>query len=254
MKRQKILNTDYDNSKIVKQYSSYPIIHRVVGKPQFLKFIGDVSQKHILDFGCGSGHITFELERRGAHCIGVDPSSLFIAQAKKNYLNLDFRKIERSKLNGLGSNQFDKVVLSMVLPAIGNKQEFKTLFREIGRVLKTNGELVLSTTHPLMLQNLKDSFRRVIRPATMNYFSTGAKFQTKVMLQDKTFITFTDSQWTLEDISNELIANNFVIVAIKEPKPSKNKYWHLLKNVLNTPYYIFIKAKKMNARTGRNTT
>jgi hypothetical protein len=71
------------------------------------------------------------------------------------------------------------------------------------------------------------------------------------MLPDKTFMTFTNSQWTLEDISDELIANNFVIVGIKEPKISKSKYWNLLKDILDTPFYIFLKAKKMSSRSDR---
>jgi 2-polyprenyl-3-methyl-5-hydroxy-6-metoxy-1,4-benzoquinol methylase len=237
--------TNFSDPKIVRKYGVYPLIHQVVSKPALLKFIGDVKGHRVLDFGCGNGHITHALTQRGALCIGVDPSHTFILAARSDYPNLDFRQIRRSSLEGFKRAQFDKVILSLVLPGLNSKREFKALFQEASKVLKNGGELVLSTLHPLMIRNFKDAFRTVTIPASMNYFSTGAKFKNTVRLIDNTFMSFTNIHWTLEDISNELNINGLVITGIKEPKLPKSKYQSVLKNALHTPYVICIKAKKL---------
>jgi ubiquinone/menaquinone biosynthesis C-methylase UbiE len=201
MKKGKRSITNYNDINIVEQYTAYPLIHKVVSKPQFLKFIGNVDNQRVLDFGSGSGHITYELDRRGAKCIGVEPSRLFVKVAQKKYPNLDFRLIRRSKLDQFKANYFDKVIMSIVLPSLNSKQELKTAFKEVGRVLKKNGEFVFSALHPLMVRSFKDDFREVIIPAHMNYFSTGAKFKNDVMLPDSTFMTFTNIHWTLKTLA-----------------------------------------------------
>ncbi len=240
--------TNYEDGHIVKQYGIYPLIHQVVGKPELLKFIGNVKEQKILDFGCGNGHITFALHRRGANCIGVDPSKKFIAEAQAKYPALDFRLIPRSKLQGLKTGAFDKVISCLVLPSLDGKRDFQMLFRESARVLKVGGELIISALHPLMVRNMQDKIRKVRMPNTMNYFSSGEKFENDLMVTEDTYMTFINSQWTLEDISKELSANNFTITAIKEPKMSKNKHWDLLEDSLRTPYHIFFKATKLKAR------
>lgn len=40
---------------------------------------------HILDVGCGTGQLTAELHRMGNNVIGIDPSSVSVEIAKKNY-------------------------------------------------------------------------------------------------------------------------------------------------------------------------
>jgi ubiquinone/menaquinone biosynthesis C-methylase UbiE len=237
--------TNYSDSRIVQQYGVYPLIHKVVTKPEFLKFIGDVTNRRILDFGCGNGHIAFELSRRGAKCIGVDPSARFIEEAHKKYPKLDFRLIRKSRLDGLKSNFFDKVIMSLVLPSLSTKREFRLLFQEASRVLKLNGELVFSALHPLMVRNFKDSFREVKIPASMNYFSSGAKFKNTALLTDDTFMTFTNTHWTLEDISHELTLNGLAIVGIKEAAMPKSKHHEVLANAMHTPYVICFKAKRL---------
>ena len=251
MKKLERSTTNFNDANVVEQYTVYPLIHKVVSKPQLIKFIGAVANQRVLDFGCGTGHITFELSRRGAICVGVDPSRRFIEAAQTFYPNLDFRLIRRSRLEGFRQRSFDKVIMSLVLPNVETKQEFKMLFREASRVLKPQGELIFSTLHPLMVRNLKDSFREVMIPTKMNYFSTGAKFRNTALLTDNTFITFTNTHWNLEDISSELAANDLVIVAIKEPKMSNNRSWSVLENSLHTPYVICFKARKIAKSANR---
>lgn len=47
--------------------------------------------EHILDLGCGTGHLTAEIARTGAHVIGIDSSAEMIEQARSTYPDIDFR-------------------------------------------------------------------------------------------------------------------------------------------------------------------
>jgi SAM-dependent methyltransferase len=47
--------------------------------------------ERILDFGCGTGHLTKEIERAGADVVGIDSSPDMVAQARGNYPDLDFQ-------------------------------------------------------------------------------------------------------------------------------------------------------------------
>ncbi len=54
--------------------------------------------EHILDLGCGTGHLTQEIAERGATVLGIDSSPEMIAQARQNYPKLRFRPRRRDLL------------------------------------------------------------------------------------------------------------------------------------------------------------
>ena len=46
--------------------------------------------EHILDIGCGTGHLTAEIAHAGAIVLGVDSSAAMIAKARENFPLLSF--------------------------------------------------------------------------------------------------------------------------------------------------------------------
>ncbi len=241
-----MVTTDYSSEDTVEKYSVYPLLHKLVGKPKFLDFVGDVENKRVLDLGCGTGHIAHELALRGAHVVAVDLSSRFIEQAQASYSNVDFRILSGANLNGLESASFDKVIMVMVLVNVANIKDFAAIFRECARVLKKGGELLMSTAHPLTVRPFKDALRQVEVTEQTHYFDHEMTVRMRFLLSDMQMIEFTDSHWTLEDISMELERNHFVISQLREPRPENNdqssEYWQYLKDALVTPHYLFIKA------------
>jgi len=105
-----------------------------------------VSNRHVLDFGCGTGYGTALLAEQAATAIGVDLSAEAIAYARDNYQrhNLDFRVIESIERRRLPfkDGQFDTVVSFQVIEHIADTEAYLS---EIARVLKPGGTFVVAT-------------------------------------------------------------------------------------------------------------
>ena len=99
-----------------------------------------------LDFGCGKGVITEKIHtiRPGYRIYGVDISSNALAVAKKRIKNGEFRRIDESQHIPYPDNTFDIVLASDVLEHIYDTQ---TAFRELARVLKPGGTLIITVPY-----------------------------------------------------------------------------------------------------------
>lgn len=237
--------TDFNAPDVVAQYDTYPLIHKALGRTEMLKFIGDVAGKSVLDLGCGTGHLSGELQKFGANCIGVDVSERFIELARNRYPEATFQIANGAEVPFVKSNSIDVAIMSMVILGISTRKEFEGVFAECARVLKHAGELVFSTIHPLNMHRFKDGFRETELPPDWSYFESGSKWKISVMLTDYSWMRFTDAHWSLEDISRALSRAGLFISEIQEPKLDlQNEHFDKLKDELVVPYYIFFRARK----------
>lgn len=117
-----------------------------VNTKAFLAMLPDVSQHCGLDVGCGEGHHSRLIARRCAKLMAIDISSRFIAFNKQQNIcpNLFFRKANCSHLP-FKNNSFDFAVSTM---AFMDMAELDRAFSEIYRVLRPDGFLQFSITHP----------------------------------------------------------------------------------------------------------
>ena len=101
------VTTSFHESSIVDDYSVYPLVHRFIGKPAFIEFIGDVNGKRIIDVGCGNGHMCHSLAQMGGDVVGLDLSAEFISRAKQSYPDLAFHVANGADMSMLPSADFD---------------------------------------------------------------------------------------------------------------------------------------------------
>lgn len=101
---------------------------------------------NFLDFGCGKGTITEKVHLlRPAYSItGVDISQKALTFAKKRIPKATFKIINESQVIPYPDNTFDFVLASDVLEHI---YDTKTAFRELSRILKPNGTLLISVPY-----------------------------------------------------------------------------------------------------------
>ena len=109
-----------------------------------LKMIGNVKNKKVSDWGCGSGIYIKILSKKGANIKGFDISKEMIKIAKKDNPNTDLRV--GSGLNIPFSEKFDIVFPSLALHYLNN---WDRALRGISRVLKNNGYFIFSIINPI---------------------------------------------------------------------------------------------------------
>ena len=114
-----------------------------------LDAVGDVDGLDVLDAGCGEGYMSRLLAERGARALGVDVSDSLIAVRQ----DPRGRRSPRPAVHGRESRRpslrrttrFDVVVCNHVLSDVADPA---AALRELGRVLRPGGRLVVLMLHP----------------------------------------------------------------------------------------------------------
>jgi malonyl-CoA O-methyltransferase len=112
-----------------------------------LDLIGNVRNKRVLDVGCGTGRYCELLAKRGAKVVGIDPSSKMLEFAKRKVTpDCKFElRLGRIENTDLPDSHFDVVVCALT---VGHLLELEPAIKEVSRIIKTKGRLVVSDMHP----------------------------------------------------------------------------------------------------------
>ncbi|EKO3929388.1 class I SAM-dependent methyltransferase [Vibrio metschnikovii] len=98
----------------------------------------------VLDFGCGYGRISNQLQKLGyKDLVGVDSSKEMINRGLTDYPELDLR-YQQDGLLSFSDNYFDAIVVCAVLTCIPVQDSREKVVSELWRVLKPNGVLYLA--------------------------------------------------------------------------------------------------------------
>jgi ubiquinone/menaquinone biosynthesis C-methylase UbiE len=127
---------------------------RLNSDPVLWRLLGDVNARRVLDAGCGTGYLSRQLARRGAHVIGVDVSRRMIevarTRASAQRLSLQLRVDSCSTLASVDDASIDLVVANYVLMDLPSLDEAMHAFR---RVLVPGGAAVVVFSHPCFPQS-----------------------------------------------------------------------------------------------------
>jgi len=142
--------------------------------PAFMRMLPDVSGQNGLDVGCGEGHNTRLVARRGACMTAIDLAENFIRAAKEHEnrepLGIRYQQSSARRLP-FADQSFDFVMSTMCFMDFPNQEDATT---EVVRVLKPGGFFQFSITHPVtntpIRYWIRDDRGRKTALATAGYF------------------------------------------------------------------------------------
>lgn len=214
--------------------------------PTLLSLMETVTNKKILDAGCGEGYLSRILARSEATVTAVDYSPRMIEIAKgrtPNDLLIDYRQGNCEDLNSLDDKSFDLIVSNMVIQDLAN---YEKAFQEMYRLLVDGGCFIFSILHPCFVtpesgwEKTKDG--KKLHWNVDKYFYEGAYEQQG--LGDKEKMLFFHR--TLTSYINTLIKTGFILESIVEPKPTKEmlKKYPSFEEDFRCADFIVFKLKK----------
>ncbi|MBU0467396.1 MAG: class I SAM-dependent methyltransferase [Nanoarchaeota archaeon] len=140
----KIWSKEYD-----KLQSKNPMI--LVEEPIVEKILPNLEEKQILDVGCGTGRWSIKLKRKSgkdSEIFAIEPNQAMLNVAKKNIkkkkLEINFKKAGIYNIP-FKNEKFDFIICALVLSHIKNLNK---AIKEMARVLKNNGIIIITTRHP----------------------------------------------------------------------------------------------------------
>src|SRR2546428_5303950 len=152
-------------------------------EPEVDRALGPVAGTDLLDVGAGTGRHGIRLAALGARVTAIDFSEEMLAQArvKPGADRVQWLVHDVARPLPFPARSFDRVLSALVLEHIPVDQ-LASFFRELGRVARDDGLVVISAMHPAMfLKGVSANFRDdvgEVRPrsyvATLSDYIQGA--------------------------------------------------------------------------------
>lgn len=213
----------YDRWAEIYDSEDNPLI--AIETPRVWELLGDVRGLDVLDLGCGTGRWAAPLAAGGAAVTAVDFSAGMLARAKEKAGWDRVRFIAHDLGKGLpfDAGAFDRVLCCLVLDHVA---ELAPLFREMGRVLRVGGGIVISVMHPaMMLRGVQAHFRDPRSGCEIRPASAPNQISNYVMAAIRAGLC-------VEHISEHAVDE---VLAARSPRAAKYRHWPMLLMMLLRP-------------------
>jgi SAM-dependent methyltransferase len=173
-------------------------------RPTVLTLLGDVRNRRVLDAGCGPGLYLAELRDQGADVIGFDQSTDMVRLARRRLgAGVAVRRHDLDHpLHWLPDQSIDLALIALVIHYV---QDRVAALRELHRVLRPSGALVVSTSHP-----------------TADWLADGGSYFDARYVQERWSCGLLHRFWRqpLQDWCQEFTAAGFTINHLAEHRPA----------------------------------
>jgi len=215
--------------------------NELIEQPIIDELLGEITDKTILDLGCGDGKYGVELLNRGAKSYrGIEGSTKMAALAKAN-LTSNNSTIELGDIEQVAfeKSKYDIIVSRLVLHYI---EDLDQLFGRIRDSLNEKGVFIFSVEHPVITSCYEAYHKKNKRRNWIvdDYFNTGERVNIWI---GKNVVKY---HKTLQDYWTIINKSNLEIIDLKESKPKKSNFdtKEEYERRMRIPLFLMFKLKK----------
>jgi SAM-dependent methyltransferase len=196
------------------------------------RLVGDVDGNRVLDLGCGMGHGSVALARRGAKVIAVDTDGAQLAFARQlaeeHAVKLELHQADLADLAFVRSASVDLAISVYALAAV---DDLDRVFRQVHRVLHPEAPFIITLPHP---------FTTIVRAAGDGSIRVERPFTARAPLGEGASLTYPHQ---FGDVHTSLTRANFRVDAVIEPVSEPRGAW---RNAVTgwVPSTLVIRARK----------
>lgn len=148
-----MMNKQYDDSDARFWDKTSPrVVGDIIGRPEAVELCDDIVGKRVLEAGCGTGYVARMLQQIGAEVFGCDISQPMISKAQTANEELGQNivySVQDICQTNYSAGIFDLVTCVGVLIHL-TQDVIEAFLVEAHRLLKGDGSLVISVTHPCL--------------------------------------------------------------------------------------------------------
>lgn len=120
-------------------------------KKCILDLAGNISNKNILDVGCGLGLLGKDLRKNGNNVFGIDVSNVALEAAKKELDEVMMVDLENNNWpDDLLRQRFDLIIAAEIIEHLLYPEK---LLEKLAKLLKVGGQLIITTPNFLVWSN-----------------------------------------------------------------------------------------------------
>jgi SAM-dependent methyltransferase len=206
-------------------------------RPQLLDFIG-TGEGNALDVGCGEGRVSLAIKECGYRVTAADPVEAFVAAAREADSADDYRIAAVTSLP-FEDHSFDLAVAYNVLMDV---DDVPAATKEITRVLRPSGTLIVSIVHPFADRGRFVSAEPVA-PFVLEKSYFGRERFEGIEEYDGLRMHFAGWSQPMESYMAALESAGLAIISLREPRPDET--WPRAKQWSRVPLFLWLKARRL---------
>jgi ubiquinone/menaquinone biosynthesis C-methylase UbiE len=214
------MGTSWKSSGVTEKFNDYnDMLEDILGfQLLFDEIRGSRQIHHILDYGCGPGKVAERLAglNENYQIVAVDESKGMLEIAKNNRPkdNIDYRLIANDDVSFLQDGSMDVVIICFVIINISSEERIKKVIKEVYRVLKPSGRLLILDSNPDAIGFEFSTFRNGTKDQT---YKNGDKKQQFLHILNRPDLVLDDYYWTREFYMSVLKEAGFSDICTCEP-------------------------------------
>lgn len=212
------MGTSWKEKTVAEKFNLYnDVLENALGFQYLMKEIKNSGAKTVLDYGCGPGKVSLRLAEanKNIHITAVDESEEMINIARKcrEHKSIDYHLISNDSISFIKDNSVDFAIICFVFINNGNKERIWAVLKEIYRVLKKDGTLIILDSNPDVTGIQFSTFRN--GDADKNYLD-GERKQQYLHITETEDLVLEDYYWSKKFYLSNLSSVGFLEISIIE--------------------------------------